>query len=109
MAVIRRARLGDEHAVGALLVKLVKQHVEYDSERFSDFVTIEGAANFYRTRIEADEARIIVAEVDNEIAGFTYLEFEERDYEHLLEKAVWLHDIYIESEARAVGVGKGLM
>jgi len=106
---VRHAVAGDELRVADLLVRLVEQHVRYDPERFSNFVTLDGAAAFYRSRIEMDSAAVIVAEIDDEIAGFGYLEFEERNYENLLDKAVWLHDIYLEPEARAAGTGKALM
>ncbi len=106
---VRHAVKGDENAIGGLLIRLVEQHVEYDPERFSNFVTHEGAAAFYGSRIEAKEAAVVVAEIEGQIAGFAYLEFEERNYEELLDKAVWLHDIYLEPEARSAGTGTALM
>ena len=106
---VRHAVAGDELRVADLLVRLVEQHVRYDPDRFSNFVTLEGAAAFYRGRIEARDAAVLVAEAEDQIAGFAYLEFEERNYENLIEKGVWLHDIYLEPEARAAGTGKALM
>ena len=106
---VRRARAGDEKTVASFLVKLVRQHVGYDPHRFSDFVTAEGAAAFYAGRFEAENARVLVAEIDGKPAGFAYLEFEERNYEELLDRGVWLHDIFVEEEFRSAGVGKALM
>ena len=106
---VRHAVPGDEMRVAGLLVRLVDQHVQYDPGRFSNFVTLDGAAAFYRSRIEAEDAAVIVAEADGSVAGFAYLEFEERNYENLIDKGVWLHDIYLEPEARAAGTGKALM
>lgn len=106
---VRRAKAGDEKIVAEFLVKLVAQHVNYDPRRFADFVTVEGAASFYASRFEADEARVLVAEIDGLIVGFAYLEFEERNYEELVERGVWLHDIFVEKEFRASGTGKALM
>ena len=106
---VRRARNGDEAAVAEFLIKLVVQHVGYDPDRFADFVTKEGAAAFYASRFGADEARVLVAEIDGELIGFAYLEFEERNYEELVCRGVWLHDIFVEKEFRSTGAGKALM
>lgn len=108
-AVIRRAREGDEDRVAELLLKLVKQHVCYDPARFSDFVTLQGAADFYRSRFEAEDAAVLVAETHGQIVGFAYVEFSRLDYENLLENAAWLHDIYVESDARSEGIGLELI
>ncbi|MGD9587281.1 MAG: N-acetyltransferase family protein [Pyrinomonadaceae bacterium] len=106
---IRRARAGDEERVAELLLKLVKQHVDYNPKRFADFVTKEGAAAFYAGRFRAEDARVLVAELGSDIVGFAYLEFEERNYEELVAKGVWLHDIFVEPTSRSDGVGKALM
>lgn len=106
---IRLAAREDALAIAGLLVRLVEQHVKYDRARFSNFITLDGAAGFYRSRIDAGNAAVLVAETDNEIAGFAYLEFERLNYEELIENGVWLHDIYLKPEARAGGTGKSLM
>jgi GNAT superfamily N-acetyltransferase len=106
---VRRAVAGDEKAVAAFLVKLVRQHVGYDPHRFSDFVTAEGAAAFYAGRFEAENSRVLIVEADGKPVGFAYLEFEERNYEELVDRGVWLHDIFVQEEFRSTGVGKTLM
>jgi GNAT superfamily N-acetyltransferase len=106
---IRRARAGDEKKVAELLLKLVEQHVDYDPERFSNFVTLHGAAEFYKSRFDVQDAAVLVAEVEDRIVGFAYIEFEKLDYESLLENAAWLHDIFVERGERSDGVGKRLL
>lgn len=106
---VRRARPGDEGSIAGFLLKLVEQHVEYDPKRFSKFVTIEGAAAFYASRIAAQDARVFVLESYEQPVGFAYLEFEERNYEELIENAVWLHDIFVEADFRSSGAGRTLM
>jgi len=106
---VRDAVAGDELRVAGLLIKLVNQHVQYDPGRFADFVTEEGAAAFYLSRFNAPDARVLVAEADGELIGFAYLEFEERNYEELVDRGVWLHDIFVEKEFRSAGAGKALM
>lgn len=106
---VRQAKTGDEKAVAEFLVKLVAQHIEYDPQRFADCVTVEGAAAFYASRFETGEARVLVAEIDSKVVGFAYLEFEERNYEELIERGVWLHDIFVKKAFRSSGAGRALM
>ncbi len=106
---VRRARSGDEGSIAEFFIKLVEQHVKYDPKRFSNFVTIDGAAAFYKSRFNADEARVLVAESERRNVGFAYLEFERRNYEELVDNAVWLHDIFVEADFRSKGVGRALM
>ncbi|MBX7171279.1 MAG: GNAT family N-acetyltransferase [Pyrinomonadaceae bacterium] len=51
----------------------------------------------------------MVAEIEEKIVGFAYLQFEERNYADLLENAVWLHDIYVDEAARGHNAGKVLV
>jgi GNAT superfamily N-acetyltransferase len=106
---IRRACYGDELKIADCLIQLARQHVRYDSRRFSNFLTPEGAAEFYRSRFDSSDAAVLVAEIENEIVGFAYLEFQKRNYEELVEDVVWLHDIYVCPAARSTGVGNALM
>ena len=106
---VRLARPGDEGSIAGYLVKLVEQHVDYDPKRFSDFVTLDGAAAFYASRFHAAEARVLVAESDDRVIGFAYLEFEERNYAQLIENVLWLHDIFVEADFRSEGAGKALV
>lgn len=108
-AVIRRARPGDEWFVADMLLKLVEQHLDHDPDRFSGFITREGAAEFYKSRFGVSDAEVLVAEIDGSIVGFAYLEHVGLSYEDLLENAAWLHDIYVESNVRSVGVGSRLI
>jgi GNAT superfamily N-acetyltransferase len=108
-AVIRRAREGDERRVAEFAIRLFDQHVEYDPERFSTFANVEGAARFYRSRFDTPDSAVFVAEIDNEVVGFAYVERDPLNYAELLENGAWLHDIYVDERARAEGAGKGLI
>ena len=108
-AVIRRARAGDERRVAEFAIRLFDQHVEYDPERFSTFANVDGAAKFYRSRFETPDSAVFVAEVENEIIGFAYVERDPLNYAELLENGAWLHDIYVDEHARSEGVGKELI
>ena len=108
-ASIRCATAGDETKVAELFLELVRQHVDFDPDRFSNFVTLQGAAEFYKSRFDVDDAAVVVAEVEERIVGFAYIEFEKLDHENLLKNAVWLHDIFVESSECSEGLGKRLL
>jgi len=52
---------------------------------------------------------VFVAEIDGKVVGFAYLQYEERNYVDLLEKAARLHDMYVAEEARGSGAGRLLI
>ncbi len=106
---VRRATPKDARRVAEMAIKLAHQHVGYDSRRFSELAPLEQAEKYYGSQTEVDEAAILVAELDNEIVGFTFIQYEAKDYANLLETAAWLHDIYIEESARGQNAGKLLI
>jgi GNAT superfamily N-acetyltransferase len=108
-AVIRRARDGDEKRVAEFAIRLFQQHVDYDAERFSTFADVQGAEKFYRSRFDTKDSAVFVAESDEVVVGFAYVELDERNYAQLLENGAWLHDIYIDDSARKEGLGSGLI
>lgn len=107
--VVRRANSDDALKVGELAYKLAVQHRNYDAKRFSVFAEPTQMAQFYGRQTQAEDAAVLVAELEKEIVGFAYLEYEAKNYAGLLENAVWLHDIYIEEAARGKNVGKLLI
>ncbi len=106
---IRRATKEDANRVAEFAIKLFAQHRAYDPHRFAEIASIEGAAQFYGSQTEAKDAEVLVAELENEIVGFAFIQYEARDYANLLETAAWLHDIYIAEEARGQNAGKLLI
>ena len=108
-ALIRRAREGDEGKVAEFALRLFDQHVDYDPERFSTFANLDGAARFYKSRFDTPDSAVFVAEIENEIVGFAYIERDPLNYAELLEHGAWLHDIYVNERARAQGIGQALI
>jgi GNAT superfamily N-acetyltransferase len=106
---VRRATRKDARKVAEMAIKLALQHKDYDSQRFSELAPIEQAEQYYGSQTETTDAAILVAELDGEIVGFTFIQYEAKDYANLLENAVWLHDIYIEETARGQNAGNLLM
>ncbi|HVE59066.1 MAG TPA: GNAT family N-acetyltransferase [Pyrinomonadaceae bacterium] len=106
---IRRATKEDAKRVAEFAIRLFAQHREYDPHRFAEIASIEGAAQFYSSQTEAKDAAILVAELEDEIVGFAYIQYEAIDYANLLETAAWLHDIFITEAARGENAGKLLI
>ena len=107
--VIRHARPEDVRTIAEFAMKLVAQHHDYDPARFARIADIEGMTGFYGGRVNAGDAALLVADMDGRLAGFAYVQFDERNYAALLEKAAWLHDLYVAEYARKSGAGKGLI
>ena len=107
--VVRRAVKDDAGRVAELAVKLAEQHHEYDSRRFALLYDERDAKGFYSKQVGSSDSAVLVAENDGEVIGFAFIEYEDINYSDLLEKAAWLHDIYIEESARELKVGKLLI
>lgn len=107
--VVRRAEKEDAHQIAEYAIRLFAQHSEYDERRFAQISSTEGAEIFYSRQMQATDAAVLVAEIDKQIIGFAYLQYEAMDYANLLETAVWLHDIYVAAAARGTNAGKLLM
>ena len=106
---VRRATKEDAAIIAEFAMKLVDQHVGYDTVRFSRIGNADGMADFYRGQTEVENASVLVAENDGEVVGFAFMEFEPIIYAELATKVVWLHDIFIDDAARATGAGKKLI
>jgi GNAT superfamily N-acetyltransferase len=109
IVIVRRAIKEDAKRVAEFAIELFAQHHAYDTRRFAEISSIEGAQRFYGSQTEAAEAAVLVAEIENKIVGFAYLQYEAMDYANLLENAVWLHDLYVDQAARKTGAGKFLI
>jgi ribosomal protein S18 acetylase RimI-like enzyme len=106
---VRRASLKDAPAIAEMALKLVAQHQSYDPHRFARLYDERQAEWFYGKQTEAAEAAVLVAEIENEIIGFAYVQYEAKNYAEMLERAAWLHDIYVEKNARGQNAGKMLI
>lgn len=106
---VRRANLEDARTIAELSLKLVVQHRDYDQRRFTQLASLEQVEWFYGKQTSASDATVLVAELEEKIVGFAYIEFEAKDYANLLENAAWLHDIYIDETTRGNSAGKLLI
>ena len=106
---VRRATRNDASAIARLAVALFEMHVKWDERRFTQIATTDGAERFYAERSEAENAAIFVAEDGEGLHGFAYMEYSPVLYAELAARVVWLHDIYVETDARGSGVGGSLL
>jgi len=106
---IRRARKEDGRRVAELAVKLARQHEAYDERRFARLYTEADAEWYYGSRNESENEAVLVAEIDNKIVGYAYIQYEAVNYPGLFKNAVFFHDIYVDEAARGTGAGQSLM
>jgi GNAT superfamily N-acetyltransferase len=106
---VRRATKEDARRVAELAVKLARQHEGYDARRFARLYTEADAEWYYGSRNETGDEVVLVAEIDNELTGFAYVQYEAKNYPGLLENAAYLHDIYVTETARGTGAGRLLI
>ena len=106
---VRRAAKKDARIIAEFAIKLFAQHHEYAPRRFAEIASIAGAERFYGSQTEVTGAAVLVAEIENKVVGFAYLQFEAIDYANLLENAVWLHDLYVDETVRGQNAGKVLI
>lgn len=107
--VVRRAVFEDAPVIGKYAQKLVEQHEDYDQQRFARLASQDQKAAFYASQTNSEESAVLVAELDGEVVGFAFVQFELKDYAGLIESAAWLHDIYVTEAARGFEVGKKLL
>ncbi len=106
---VRRATFKDAQIIADYAQKLVLQHTDYNSRRFVQIAGREQMEWFYGSQTNAEDAAVLVAEIDERIVGFAYIHFEAKNYAALLESAAWLHDIYVDDAARGFNAGKKLI
>jgi ribosomal protein S18 acetylase RimI-like enzyme len=109
--VIRRATRDDLRHIGRLGALLVAAHHEFDSRRFlaATSRTKEAYASFLGAQLDAPDAAVFVAEENADVIGYAYVALESYDYMALRGPAGILHDIIVDPERRARGVGRRLL
>ena len=108
---VRRATSADLAAVGALGALLVKEHHDFDPQRFlaaRDRTPADYAAFLSRQLDDATTA-VLVAEENGTVIGYSYAALEGYDYMALRGPAGILHDIIVEPGQRGRGIGRLLL
>ena len=107
---IRPATSADFAAIGRLGELLVRNHHDFDPERFLPVTS--GTTQVYDsfgTKLDEPNTIILVAERDGEVIGFTYAGLEETDYMALRGPAGALYDIVVDPAHRGQGIGRILL
>jgi ribosomal protein S18 acetylase RimI-like enzyme len=108
--VIRPATPLDLPAIGKLAGELVRMHHGFDPKRFMLATGVEdGYARFFRSELDNDDAIILAAELDGEIAGYTYARIEPRNWNDLVDAHGTLHDIFVDARMRRRGLARQLL
>jgi len=106
---VRRANVDDARVIAEFADKLFAQHERYDARRFSQIADAEQMATFYGGQTNARNAAVLVAELNEKIVGFAYVQYETISYAGLLRNAAWIHDLYVDETARGYSAGKLLI
>lgn len=107
---IRRATPADLPWIGRLGALLVKEHYDFDPQRFlaARPETPTVYASFISTQLEDPDKSVLVAD-DGDVIGYAYAAVEGDDYMALRGPAGVLHDVIVDPEHRGRGVGRLLI
>ena len=108
---IRPATRGDLASLGRMGAQLLRAHYAFDPRRFMaprpD--AEEGYAWFLGTQLEEADSLVLVAVRDDRVAGYAYAAMEPLSWKELRDAAGFIHDVYVDEDARGGGVGAALV
>ena|SRR6188768_15238 len=108
--IVRRALAGDLERAGRLGGALARLHHDRDPDRFFLPEGVdEGYAWWFGKELKRQNAVVLVALRGEELVGYAYGAFEDRDWNLLLDRHGVLHDIFVSEQARGLGVGAQLL
>lgn len=107
---LRRAVDADREALGRYGGALMRQHHAFDPERFIQVPHPEvGYARFLAGEVANDESLVMVAERDGQVIGYVYASLEPQSWKELRGACGYLHDVFVDADARGTGTGKRLV
>jgi ribosomal protein S18 acetylase RimI-like enzyme len=109
--VIRRATTRDLPSLGRLGAQLIREHHAFDPERFmaAGADAESGYAWFLGTQLTNDDVAVLVAERDDQVAGYIYAAVEPRSWEDLRDEAGVIHDVVVDERFRRAGIATALI
>lgn len=110
MTLVREMTEGDLDTVSLLAEQLVLLHHRWDTTRF--FTTPGIAAGYHRyfkSMLRDEKTVLLVAERQDEVAGYLYGSVEGRDWAKLLDAHGAVHDIFVADAHRRHGIAQALM
>jgi len=108
---IRPAKPADVPALGRLGALLVKEHHDFDPQRFIAPTpeTAQRYGWFLGTQLGKRDIVVLVAAEGDEVVGYTYAGVEGYDYMALRGPAGALYDIVVDPAKRRQGIGRMLL
>lgn len=108
---IRPGAPPDMPAVGRLGALLVREHHDFDPQRFIPATprTQDQYGGYLGTQLEEPNIVILVAEQNGEVIGYTYSGIEGTDYMSLRGPAGVMYDIVVDPDHRQQGIGRMLV
>ncbi|MGZ3332705.1 MAG: N-acetyltransferase family protein [Gemmatimonadaceae bacterium] len=108
---IRPAAPADMSAIGRLGALLVREHHDFDPQRFIAATprTEDQYGGYLGTQLEEPNIVILVAERDGKVIGYTYSGVEGTDYMALRGPAGVIYDIVVDPDHRQQGIGRMLV
>jgi ribosomal protein S18 acetylase RimI-like enzyme len=108
---IRPATPADMSAIGRLGALLVREHHDFDPQRFIPATprTESQYGGYLGTQLEEPNIVILVAELDGKAIGYTYSGVEGTDYMSLRGPAGVMYDIVVDPDHRQRGIGRMLV
>src|SRR5215207_8000208 len=102
---IRRATVDDLRTLSIFGTRLAELHVSFDDRRFVSPDPPEPVFfEFFASQIARTDAALLIAELDATPVGYAFVRMEEESIEDLRGASAWLHDIFVDPEARGRGV-----
>lgn len=98
-------------AIGRLGALLVREHHEFDPQRFLAATpgTEKGYGSYLGTQLKEPNVVILVAERDGKVIGYSYSGVEGTDYMALRGPAGAMYDIVVDPDFRQQGIGRMLV
>ena len=110
MATIRTAVKSDQDALGRYGGALMRQHHDADPRRFIQVEHPEaGYGRYLVSQIGVSDTLVLVAESAGQVVGYVYADLEDIDWKDLRGPCGYVHDVYVDEEARGQGAGRALM
>jgi ribosomal protein S18 acetylase RimI-like enzyme len=108
---IRRATQADAPAMGRLGALLVREHHDFDPNRFigATSETAKRYGSFLGSQLDQPNTILLVAESNTKVVGYTYASVQGFDYMELRGPAGVLEDIVVDPDHRQHGIGRMLL
>jgi ribosomal protein S18 acetylase RimI-like enzyme len=108
---VRPAAREDRSRLGEMAGRLVRLHYSFDPQRFLDLEDVEaGYGRWLMREATRERALVLVAErIDGALVGYLYGALEGVSWEDLRGPCGYLHDVWVEEDARHAGVATSLI